>query len=138
MNFLPRVAELAVFAPEKMQKVTCHDGARLLVGLNCFEPGQSQTAHTHAGEDKFYLVLSGKARFEVGAETRDAAAGDEGGTGTPRVRRGRARVSRSTFNLRPSTSLSNPPTDTRSRSSGTGPCTPTAWGVLRHRTSGTR
>jgi len=50
-------------------------GQRLFLGLNCFEPGQSQALHQHAGADKFYLILSGNARMIVGQETRDAAAG---------------------------------------------------------------
>jgi quercetin dioxygenase-like cupin family protein len=47
----------------------------MFVGLNCFEPGQSQKTHVHAGSDKFYLVVSGKARMVVGSDTRDVAAG---------------------------------------------------------------
>ena len=50
-------------------------GEHLFVGLNCFEPGQSQRVHTHAGADKFYVVVSGKARMVVGEETRVAEAG---------------------------------------------------------------
>jgi len=46
------------------------------VGLNCFEPGQSQAVHAHAGADKFYVVLSGKANFVVGERTVAAVAGD--------------------------------------------------------------
>jgi quercetin dioxygenase-like cupin family protein len=74
--FLPRVADRARFAPEKMQKIDCFETPRLLVGLNCFEPGQSQKVHAHAGADKFYLVVSGKAKIVVGSEARDVAAGD--------------------------------------------------------------
>ena len=48
---------------------------RLFAGLNCFEPGQSQRVHTHAGADKFYVILSGKARMTVGDETGVAEAG---------------------------------------------------------------
>ena len=50
-------------------------GEHLFAGLNCFEPGQSQRIHTHAGADKFYVVLSGKARMTVGDDTRIAGAG---------------------------------------------------------------
>ncbi len=32
--------------------------------------------HTHAGADKFYLVVTGKARFILGESVRDAGAGD--------------------------------------------------------------
>lgn len=75
-TFLPQVAARARFAPEKMQKLDCVETGRLLLGLNCFEPGQSQRVHAHAGADKFYLMLSGKAKIVVGSEARDVAAGD--------------------------------------------------------------
>lgn len=74
--FLPQVAARARFAPDKMQKLDCAVTDRILLGLNCFEPGQTQHAHTHGGADKFYLVLSGKAKVVVGDDARDVAAGD--------------------------------------------------------------
>jgi len=75
-TFLPRLAERARFAAEKMQKLDCVETPRLLLGLNCFEPTQAQKVHAHAGADKFYLVLSGRAKVVVGSEARDVAAGD--------------------------------------------------------------
>jgi quercetin dioxygenase-like cupin family protein len=59
-----------------MMKLDCYRSDRLLVGLNCFEPGQEQKVHTHAGADKFYFVVSGKARFVIGDRTIEARAGD--------------------------------------------------------------
>lgn len=76
MSFIPAVAARAAFAPQAMQKLDCFTSQRLLLGLNCFEPGQSQRVHAHAGADKFYLVMSGRASMVVGEETRDVAAGD--------------------------------------------------------------
>ncbi|HEX9704080.1 MAG TPA: cupin domain-containing protein [Gemmatimonadales bacterium] len=64
------------FAPSRMTKLDCFRSGRLFVGLNCFEPGQTQPAHVHAGADKVYVVLSGKATFRVGDETRDAGPQD--------------------------------------------------------------
>ena len=75
-TFLPRIVERARFAAEKMQKLDCFETGRLLLGLNCFEPGQAQRVHAHQGADKFYLVLSGKAKVVVGEEARDVATGD--------------------------------------------------------------
>lgn len=66
----------ATFAGGRYAKVDLARGARLFLGLNCFEAGQTQAAHTHADADKFYLVLSGKARMLVGSETVIAGAGD--------------------------------------------------------------
>jgi len=74
--FLPRVAERAHFAADKMQKLDCAVLDGLLLGLNCFEPGQSQRLHAHAGADKFYLMLSGKAKITVRGETREVSTGD--------------------------------------------------------------
>jgi quercetin dioxygenase-like cupin family protein len=76
MSLVPAVASRAVFAPEKMQKLDCLATPRLLVGLNCFEPGQAQAVHAHAGADKFYLVLSGRATVTVGEDRHDVVAGD--------------------------------------------------------------
>jgi quercetin dioxygenase-like cupin family protein len=66
----------ARFSPDKAAKADLWAGERLFVGLNCFEPGQSQKVHAHAGADKFYYVCSGRARLTVGDETREVAAGD--------------------------------------------------------------
>jgi mannose-6-phosphate isomerase-like protein (cupin superfamily) len=65
----------AVFNEGKATKADLFLGRFLFVGLNCFEPGQSQTVHVHTGSDKFYVVLSGKARMVVGEETREVDAG---------------------------------------------------------------
>ncbi len=66
---------MAVFSSDKATKVDVFPGQHLFVGLNCFETGQSQKSHTHAGSDKFYLLVSGKARMSVGSETRVVEAG---------------------------------------------------------------
>ena len=62
-------------APEKFFKSTLAESPRLLLGLNCLEPGQTQAAHTHAGQDKFYFVIEGEGEFTVGEETRLAGPG---------------------------------------------------------------
>lgn len=74
--FLPNVADRARFGADKMQKLDLFETSKLLLGLNCFEPGQSQKVHSHAGPDKFYLILSGRAKVVVGGEARDVGAGD--------------------------------------------------------------
>jgi quercetin dioxygenase-like cupin family protein len=65
----------ARFTSDKAAKADLFGGRYLFVGLNCFEPGQSQKVHVHAGSDKFYLVVSGKARMTVGEETREVGPG---------------------------------------------------------------
>ncbi len=74
-EFFRNLSDAAIFAPEKATKADLFRGDTLFAGLNCFEPGQSQRIHTHAGADKFYLIISGKARMTVGGETRVAEAG---------------------------------------------------------------
>jgi quercetin dioxygenase-like cupin family protein len=75
MSFFVDIETRARFDRDKAAKADLFSGHRLFVGLNCFEPGQSQRMHSHPGRDKFYLVLSGRARMTVGSETREAIAG---------------------------------------------------------------
>ena len=74
-EYFTSVAQHASFAEGKFTKADLARGAHLFAGLNCFEPGQSQSVHAHDGADKFYLVLEGKARMRVGEEELDAGAG---------------------------------------------------------------
>jgi quercetin dioxygenase-like cupin family protein len=74
-EFFRLVEDAAAFNPAKAAKVDLFGGGQLFVGLNCFEPGQSQRVHVHAGADKFYFVISGRARMSVGKETRDVGEG---------------------------------------------------------------
>jgi quercetin dioxygenase-like cupin family protein len=55
-----RPGDFASFRPDKMGKATLFESPRLLVGLNCFEPGQEHALHAHTGIDKVYQVLSGR------------------------------------------------------------------------------
>jgi quercetin dioxygenase-like cupin family protein len=61
--------------PEKFFKSTLAESPRLLLGLNCLEPGQSQAAHTHADQDKFYYVIEGEGEFTVADEKQVAGPG---------------------------------------------------------------
>jgi quercetin dioxygenase-like cupin family protein len=74
-EYFREIAPAAVFGADKPAKADLFTGDRLFLGLNCFEPGQSQRIHAHAGADKFYLVVSGRARLTVGDETREAGPG---------------------------------------------------------------
>lgn len=75
-ELIQHLPDRAAFRNDAMTKIDCFRTERLLVGLNCFEPGQAQAVHTHAGADKFYVVLSGKANFVVGERTVEAGPGD--------------------------------------------------------------
>src|SRR5438876_11944040 len=61
--------------PDRMYKSTLFESSRLLLGLNCLEPGQSDRAHTHAEQDKFYFVVEGEGEFVLGDQTLTAGAG---------------------------------------------------------------
>jgi quercetin dioxygenase-like cupin family protein len=74
-DYFKSIDSLTRFSSEKATKADLFSGRHLYVGLNCFEPGQSQRTHVHAGSDKFYLVVSGKARMIIGDETREVSAG---------------------------------------------------------------
>ena len=71
-----RVASEAVFAQSRMGKATLCQGDQLFAGLNCFLPGQQHALHTHADQDKLYLVLAGKAEVTVGDRTDQVGEGD--------------------------------------------------------------
>ena len=61
--------------PDKYFKATLFESARMLLGLNCLEPGQAHHAHSHDGQDKFYYVIEGEGAFTVGAEAQTAGPG---------------------------------------------------------------
>jgi mannose-6-phosphate isomerase-like protein (cupin superfamily) len=60
---------------EKFFKSTLFQSSRLLLGLNCLSPGQTQATHTHADQDKFYFVVEGQGEFVVADATYQAGPG---------------------------------------------------------------
>lgn len=70
-----RPEDHAVFSTEKMGKSTLFQSERLLVGLNCFEPGQEHALHAHAGMDKVYHVVRGRGHFLLEGREVDMEAG---------------------------------------------------------------
>lgn len=75
MSFFSNYRDHVGAHPSKFFKSTLFQSERLLLGLNCLEPGQEQHVHTHAGQDKFYFVVEGSGTFTVGNEVRDAGIG---------------------------------------------------------------
>jgi quercetin dioxygenase-like cupin family protein len=63
------------FSSEKMRKNGLFDSERMFCDVYCFEPGQTQTAHAHAGSDKIYYVIDGTAEIQIGSETRSLGPG---------------------------------------------------------------
>jgi len=75
MSHFADVHARARFAAEKMTKNNLFTTDRLFCDVYCFEPGQSQSAHAHAGSDKVYYVLEGSGRIQVDAEERVVGPG---------------------------------------------------------------
>ena len=75
MEVFKNARERLVFAPGKMQKVNLFETERMFCDVYCFEPGQQQTAHAHAGSDKVYYVIEGSGRFRIDDEEREVGAG---------------------------------------------------------------
>lgn len=61
--------------PDRFFKSTIFQSPRMLVGMDCLEPGQVQSPHRHAGRDKFYFVIEGEGDFVVGEATHHARPG---------------------------------------------------------------
>ncbi|MFQ5894566.1 MAG: cupin domain-containing protein [Nitrospinota bacterium] len=76
MAFFKKAQENLRFSPEKMQKSNPFETERLFCDVYCLEPGQSQKAHAHAGSDKIYCVLEGRARVRVSDEERTLGPGE--------------------------------------------------------------
>jgi quercetin dioxygenase-like cupin family protein len=75
MDYFFKWRQHAGSKPEKFYKTTLFQNEHMMVGLNCLDPGQTQSAHAHEGADKFYFVLEGSGTFTVGDDERQAQAG---------------------------------------------------------------
>ena len=71
-----RPEEHAVFDAKKMGKATLFASPRLMLGLNCFEPGQEHKLHAHPGLDKIYQVLAGEGVCVLADRELPMRAGD--------------------------------------------------------------
>jgi quercetin dioxygenase-like cupin family protein len=65
------VPSLKAFNDQKMHKVNLFETERMFCDVYCFEPGQEQKTHTHAGSDKIYYVLEGCGTFHIGGESQE-------------------------------------------------------------------
>ncbi|RMH01436.1 MAG: cupin domain-containing protein [Chloroflexi bacterium] len=75
MELVKKLDDFVGVREGKFYKETLFRSERLLLGVNCLEPGQVQLAHTHDGQDKFYFVVSGNGRFQLGDEFVTAVSG---------------------------------------------------------------
>ena len=75
MMDVKRVDGCKAFDAEKMNKVNLFETDRMFCDLYCFEPGQQQKVHAHAGSDKVYFVLEGCGTIHIGGESEAFEAG---------------------------------------------------------------
>lgn len=75
MELFRDVGALSAFADGKMKKNNVFQTERMFCDVYCLEPGQSQDAHVHAGSDKVYYVLEGRAEIRIGSDSRSLPAG---------------------------------------------------------------
>jgi quercetin dioxygenase-like cupin family protein len=76
MNQFKNPLQAAQFTVEKMKKNSLFESARCFCDLYCFEPGQTQSPHTHHGSDKIYYVIKGRGVFQVGEEEKELGEGE--------------------------------------------------------------
>jgi len=64
------------FSAEKYQKNNLLQTPMSALDVYCLLPGQSQKLHTHAGNDKYYVIWQGIATVQVGDEVRTLGPGE--------------------------------------------------------------
>jgi len=71
-----RPQEHARWSADRMSRVALAATPRALLDLYCLEPGQAQRPHTHAEQDKIYVVLEGTARVSLDGVEETAGPGE--------------------------------------------------------------
>lgn len=66
MNNPRNVKSEARFSSERLQKVNLFQTENFFCDVYGLEPGQEQKVHSHAENDKIYLVLEGSGTFTIG------------------------------------------------------------------------
>lgn len=66
----------AAFSDDKLRKVNLHESPHMFCDVYGLQPGQSQKVHAHAGSDKIYHGLTGRARVTLGDVVRDIGPGE--------------------------------------------------------------
>ena len=71
-----RIRDHVAYPPDKLAKVALATTPRAQLDLYCVAPGQAQKPHTHADQDKVYVVLEGEGRVSLGATEERLQAGE--------------------------------------------------------------
>ncbi len=60
---------------DKLAKHNLFETPRFFADVYVLRPGQAQSVHKHAGEDKCYFVLAGTARVTTGTDVHEVGPG---------------------------------------------------------------
>jgi mannose-6-phosphate isomerase-like protein (cupin superfamily) len=60
----------AIPTADKHGKASLFENEAMLVGLNCYAPGQETKKHAHKEQNRFYMVLEGSGEISLDDETR--------------------------------------------------------------------
>jgi quercetin dioxygenase-like cupin family protein len=71
---LTKIDLLAVFSSDKYSKIPII-GAKGLLRLLCFEPGQCVPLHKHLNGDEYFYVIKGKGKIIIGNEEEETESG---------------------------------------------------------------
>jgi len=74
-SFFKAYGDCLAFSPDRYGKSTLFENEGVLVGLNCFEPGQSMEKHAHEVQTRFYFVVEGNGLAWVGRVKGDIEPG---------------------------------------------------------------
>ncbi len=70
------IAAAKRFSAEKYQKASLFETELSALDVYCLMPGQSQKLHAHKGNDKYYVVMEGRATVQIGTDVRELGPGE--------------------------------------------------------------
>lgn len=70
------IADARRFSPEKYQKVNLFETDLSALDVYCLMPGQSQKLHAHKGNDKYYVIIEGRATVQIGPDIHELGPGE--------------------------------------------------------------
>lgn len=63
------------FSDQKMKKVSLFESPNMFCDVYCLRPGQKQSEHSHALNDKIYYALQGSCQVRIGDEVKEIQEG---------------------------------------------------------------
>lgn len=74
-EFFKNYRSFVSFQDERYGKSTLFENEQILVGLNCFGPGQEMKKQAHSAQSRFYIVLEGNGQIWVGSAQKKIEIG---------------------------------------------------------------